>query len=174
MAYEARVKGAPAKPMSGTRPASSRWTCRMASSTWPAPARGSKRCRRIDVAGFRNRPFELRTLALDEVERQAHRLEREQQVGKKDRRVHLDPAHGLKRDLRGQVGNPADLQERMALANCAVLGHVPARLTHEPDWCRVDRLPPAGVEEAGGRHSLTVILSSSRARVTSSSSHSGL
>ena len=33
IAYEASVNGAPAKPMSGTRPASARLICRIASST---------------------------------------------------------------------------------------------------------------------------------------------
>ena len=41
-------------------------------------------------AGPFDRPLDLRPFALDEVEGQAHRLERQQQIGEEDRRVDLD------------------------------------------------------------------------------------
>ncbi len=44
-------------------------------------------------------------------------------------------------------GVAADLEQRIALAQGAVLGHVAAGLPHEPDGRGVDRLAPAGFEE---------------------------
>ena len=57
-------------------------------------------------------------------------------------------AHRLQRDLGGEVGRAAQIEERIALAQRAVLGHVAAGLPHEPDRRRVDRFAPAGFEES--------------------------
>jgi hypothetical protein len=64
----------------------------------------------IDVGGGANRPFDRRPLALDEVEWNAHRLERQQQVGEENRCVEVDATNGLERDLSGQLRRPAQLQ----------------------------------------------------------------
>ena len=88
---------------------------------------------------------------MDEVERDAHRLERQQQIGKQDRRVDLDAADRLQRDFGGEIGRAADVEQRIALAQRAVLAHVAAGLAHEPDRRGVDRLPPAGFEESAAR-----------------------
>ena len=90
--------------------------------------------------------------ALDEVEGDAHRLERQQQIGKQDGGVHLDAADRLQRDLGGQVGRPTQLQKRVVLAERSIFGHVPAGLPHEPDGRAIDGLAPAGAEKSALAH----------------------
>ena len=86
-------------------------------------------------------------LALGELEGRAHRLERKQDVGEEDRRVDAEP-EGLQRDRQRKLGRLADLEERVLFAERAVLGHVAARLPHEPHRRDVGRLAPASAEEA--------------------------
>ena len=181
MAYDASVNGAPAKPISGTRPSSSR--LHLADRLQHVRQRLARleRAQPIDVVGTADRALDLRPFALDEVEGQAHRLERQQQIGEEDRGVDVDAADRLQRDLGGEVGLPADLQQRIPLAKRAVLGHVAAGLAHEPDRRGVHRLAPAGLQESGVGHVVSLsgqgcspTFRSSRASVTSSSSHSGL
>ena len=90
-----------------------------------------------------------RPFALDEIEADAHRLEREEQIGEEDGRVHVDAAHRLQRDLGRQIGRATELEQRVALAQRAVLAHVAAGLAHEPDRRGVDGLEPAGFQESG-------------------------
>ena len=174
IAYDASVNGAPAKPISGTRPPSSRLIWRIASSTCASASRGSNRRTRVEVGLGAQRVLDRRPFALDEVERDAHRLERQQQIGEQDRRVDLDAAHRLQRDFGREIGRSAELEQRIALAQRAVLAHVAAGLAHEPDGRRVDRLPAAGLEESATRVGQWVTLRRLRARPTRSSSHSGL
>ena len=119
----------------------------MASSTCASASRGSKRRDAVEVGLGPQRLLDRRAFALDEVERNAHRLERQQQIGEQDRRVDVDAADRLQRDFGREVGRAADVEQRMALAQGAVLAHVAAGLAHEPDRRRVDRLQPAGFEE---------------------------
>jgi hypothetical protein len=130
----------------------------------------------VDIRGARDRPLDLRAFAFDEVEGQTHGFERQQQIREQDCGVDVDPPYGLERHFRGQVRRPADFEQRVALADGAVLGHVSSGLPHEPDGSGVHRLAPAGPQESGLRHgqSRTGMLNSSRASVTSSSSQSGL
>ena len=58
-----------------------------------------------------DRPRDLRPVARGECEAKAERLEGEQDVGEQDRRVHAEPLHWLERDLRGELGPVAQLQE---------------------------------------------------------------
>ncbi len=102
----------------------------------------------IHVGGRAERAFDRRTLAVHEVEGHAHRLERQQQIREEDGRVHLDGAHGLQCDLGGQLGRSAEVEQRVALAQRAVLRHVAAGLAHEPDRRGVHRLAPARQEES--------------------------
>jgi hypothetical protein len=44
----------------------------------------------IDIGCGSNRARDRGSFTLDEVERQTHRLEREQQIGKKNRRIHVE------------------------------------------------------------------------------------
>ena len=121
-----------------------------------------------------NRVLDRRPFAADEVEPDAHRLERQQQIREEDRRVDLDPADRLQRDFGREIGRPAELEQRVALAQRAVLAHVAAGLAHEPDRRGVDRLQAAGSEESGTGVGQWVTLRRLRARPTRSSSHSGL
>ncbi len=151
MAYDASVNGAPAKPMSGTRPRSSRLICRMASSTCDSASRGSKRRSAIDVVGRLNRVLDRRAFAADEIEPDAHRFERQQQIGEEDRRVDVDAPNRLQRDFGGEIGRPTELEQRIPFAQRPVLAHVPAGLAHEPDGSRVDGLETAGAKKSGIR-----------------------
>ena len=73
-----------------------------------------------------------------------------------------------------EIGRAAQIEQRIALAQRAVLAHISAGLAHEPHRRRVDRLLPAGVEESPSGLDQWVTLSRFRARPTRSSSHSGL
>ena len=92
--------------------------------------------------------LDLRAFALDEVEGQAHRLEREQEVGEQDGGVDLDAPDRLQRDLGGEVWRGTDVQERIPLPERPVLGHVTTGLPHEPDRGGIHRLAPAGLEKS--------------------------
>jgi hypothetical protein len=67
------VKGAPPKPMSGTRSASSRRRIRIVSSTCDKAFRGSKLRSRSTSEAVPDRPLDRRALALDEIEVEPHR-----------------------------------------------------------------------------------------------------
>ena len=81
-----------------------------------------------------------RAFAGHEVERDAHRRERQEQVGKENRRVDVNAEDRLQRDLGGQVGRAAQIEQRIPLAQCAIFAHIPAGLAHEPDGRGIDRL----------------------------------
>jgi len=51
--------------------------------------------------------------------------ERQEQIGEEDCGVHLDPADRLQRHLSGEVRVRHKSNQRVALAQGAVLGHVP-------------------------------------------------
>ena len=63
-------------------------------------------------------------------------------VGEEHRRVDAVPAHRLERHLRAELRRAGELEERVALAQRAVLGQRPAGLAHEPDRRALDRLAP--------------------------------
>ena len=73
----------------------------------------------IDVRGVVDRPLDLRPFALDEIEGQSHRLERQQQIGEQDGRVDVDAADRLQRDFGGEVGLAADVEQRMTRSRMA-------------------------------------------------------
>ena len=58
-------------------------------------------------------------------------------------------ADGLHRDLGREIRRATELEQRVLLAQGAVLAHVPAGLTHEPDGRSVDGLKTAGAKESG-------------------------
>ena len=86
--------------------------------------------------------LDCRPFALDEIEPDSHGLEREQQVGKQDGRVDLDAADRLQRDLGGEIGRAAKLEQRVALAQTAG--------THCRRWCSRTRSPASAAGRAGG------------------------
>ena len=164
------MNGAPANPMSGNWPFSSCWICRMASQHEAQFLARIEAAQAFDVGGRGERALEARTLAPDEVEGQPQRSQGDQQVREQDRRIHLDAAQRLQRDLRGQVRLTANLEQAVAFPQRPVLGHVPAGLAHEPDRGCVHRLQPAGLKEPAAHAAVT----SDCASATSSSSQSGL
>ena len=120
------------------------------------------------------RRLDRRPLAAHEIERDAERRERQQQVGEQNRGVDVDAPHRLQRHFRRQFRRPTEIEQRIALAQRPVLAHVAARLAHEPDWSRVDRLPSAGCQESAARIGQFVTLSRWRASATMSSRNIGL
>ena len=62
-------------------------------------------------------------------------------------RVHVVPAHRLQRHLGGQLGRPVDLEERVLLADRAVLGQRASGLPHEPHRRPLDGFTPRGADE---------------------------
>ena len=60
--------------------------------------------------------LDCRSFALYEVERNAHRLEREQQVRKQDGSVDVDPTHRLERDFGREIGRSTEIEQGIALA----------------------------------------------------------
>ena len=106
----------------------------------------------IDVGRPLDGAFDLRTLALDEVEGQTHRGERQQQVREQNRGIDLEPPNRLQRDLGGQIGRAADLEQGILRAQGSVLLHVSPGLAHEPDRGGVNGFAAAGLQKAGGGH----------------------
>ncbi len=119
----------------------------MVSSTCDSDSRGSNRVSRstsaADLIGLRNR----RSFALDEIEVEAQRPEGEQQIGEENRRVDVEHVERLQRDGDRERRIPAEIQERVLLAQRAILRQIPAGLTHEPDGSGVHRFEPARPEE---------------------------
>ena len=101
-----------------------------------------------DVVRRADRLVDDRAFALDEIERDAERLERQEQIREEDGGVDLDAVDRLQRHLGGQLRLAADVEQGVPLADRAVLGHVASRLAHEPDRRAVDGLAPAGAEKA--------------------------
>ena len=141
--------------MSGTRPSSSWRTRRMASMTYCRSAAASMPCTPSRSRGAADGLLDHRPVLGREVEADAHGLERQQDVGEDDGGVEIEAAQRLQRDLGGDVGAHAHLDERELLADGAVLGQVAARLAHEPHGRRVDGDAGTGIEKAHG-HPLVV------------------
>ena len=119
---------------------------RIADSTYGSDSSGSMTRRRSICCAIGDGLVDHGALALRELERRAHRLERQQDVREEDRRV--DPeAQRLQRDLHGQLRRLAELEQRARLAQLAVLGHVAPGLPHEPHGRSLDGLAPAGAQE---------------------------
>jgi hypothetical protein len=106
----------------------------------------------VDVGFIADWALDLRPFALDEVEGQSHRLERQEQIREENGGVDVDAADRLKGHRGREIRMAADVQQRVTLAQRAVLGHVPPSLTHEPDRGRVHRLAPAGFQESRFGH----------------------
>jgi hypothetical protein len=92
-------------------------------------------------------PSHHRSVAAAELDAGAERLEHQQDIGEDDRRVDPQPLDGGDGHLGRGLRVVAELEEAEALAYGAVLGHVTARLPHEPDRRERCRLAPAGLQE---------------------------
>src|SRR6266508_3198659 len=128
----------------------------------------------LEVAFTTERILDGRTFAAAEVERDAHRFEREQQIREQNSRVDFDAPHWLQRHFGREVRGSAQVEEGIAFAKAPVFAHVPAGLPHEPDRRRINRLPPARFQKSASRVVQWVTLRRLRASPTRSSSHSGL
>src|SRR6267142_89749 len=96
----------------------------------------------LDIGGIANRAVDVRPFSRLKTQAQPQRLERQQDVGEYDRGIDAEARHGLQRDLGGELGIMAQIEDGMALPELAVLRHVPTRLPHEPDWSDVGAFPP--------------------------------
>ena len=141
------MNGPPQKPTTACSGASSRRTIRdrleqrrerLLRARAPAAAR-----RRRASARARRRPARR----LRRGRRRAPSEHRGHDVGEHHRRVDAVPAHGLQRHLGTELRRVGDLPERVPLADRAVLGQRPPRLSHEPDGRALDRLAPGGAHE---------------------------
>ena len=80
----------------------------------------------------------------------------------------------LQRDLERELGRPAELEQRVLLAQRAVLGHVAPRLPHHPDGRAVDGLAPARAQEAIVHHNLFLAASTAFWNTSSASALSAV
>ncbi len=158
--------------MSGTRPPSARLIWRMASRTYPRRSLEAANAREVGFAP--QWILDRRTFTANEIEADAHRFERQQQVREENGGVDFDPPDGLKRDFSREIGRAAQIEKRVTFPQRAVLAHVPPGLSHEPYRSRVNWLAPAGLQKTTARVVQFVTLSRLRASVTRSSSQSGL
>ena len=140
------MNGAPQKPITGVRPSSSRRSSRTASATNGTASAARALAQRVHLRAGAHRLGQLR--AGVEGHPHAERLERQQDVGEDDRGVEREAAQRLQRGLDRQLRRLAQRQEVHALAQRAVLRQVAAGLPHDPQRRAVDRLAPAGAQEA--------------------------
>ena len=82
------------------------------------------------------------------LEVQAHRLQRQQQIGKDDGRIHAQLFGGGDGDFGGEIWLLADLHQRVVLADLAVLLHIAAGLAQKPHRRAVDGAAQAGADKA--------------------------
>ena len=149
--YEARVQGAPEKPISGTLPASPWRIMRTASITNGIVSWGSGTTRRATSRAVRTGLARTGPLASVNSTGHAHRLDRDQDVGEEDRRVDAELLDGQQGDLRRELRLLAQLHERVLLAHRAVLRLVAPGLAHDPDRRAPDLAAAAGFEKVVGR-----------------------
>ena len=146
MAYEARVKGAPAKPMRGMVELATEQPDRIEDHRELLPRVEAPQG--VDVGPRPERGLDDRSFSRLEIERDAERRQGKEEVAEEDRRVDAESTHRLQGDLDGQLGRPAEVEQAVLLPQGAVLGHVSPRLAHEPDRRLVDGLAAARAEEA--------------------------
>ena len=102
---------------------------------------------RIDIVGGADGIIDVRAFAGQELQLQAHGLDRQQQVGENDGRVDIQKFHRLQGDLSSQVGPFADLQDTGLGADIPVLLHVASGLPHEPDRPNIGGPAAAGIQK---------------------------
>ncbi len=100
--------------------------------------------------------LEVRTRVVDnrsphaggEAELESHRLDRQQQIGKNDRGVHIQNLHRLEGDLGRKIRTFTQFQDSVLSSDIPVLLHIAASLTHEPDGPDIGRPAAAGFKKA--------------------------
>ena len=85
-----------------------------------------------NVIGCTNRMMHDWAFAGLKLERQAHGLQRKQQVGKDDGGIHTELLRGGDRDLGGDFGLLADFHQSVMFANVPVFLHVAPGLAEKP------------------------------------------
>ena len=101
----------------------------------------------LDVGHRAQRPLDHGADVLDQLDVDAHPEQRQHDVREHHRCVDVVPANRLQRHLGAELGLAADLEERVRLADLAVLRQRAARLAHEPDRRALGRLEPRGADE---------------------------
>mgnify|MGYP003344190213 CR=1 FL=1 len=112
---------------------------------------------RIDVRHRGDRSLDVRPLPFDEVERDAHRLQRQQEVRKQDRGIDLKRVDRLQRDLDSLLRRVAEFEERSGRRpDRAIFRQIASGLAHQPDRCVLGGLAAQGAQEGvvlkGGVH----------------------
>jgi hypothetical protein len=97
---------------------------------------------------FPQGPLELGTLALGEIQAQAHGVRHGEDVGEQDGRVQVVARQGLQGDLGGQGRRLAQVQEAARPGTCrAVFREVAAGLAHQPGRRVAGGLPQQRAQE---------------------------
>src|SRR5579884_887751 len=86
-----------------------------------------------DGSCIAQRTRDLRPIAFDKLEIQAHDFERQEKVGKNDGRIDSQTLSGSDGNVSRKLGGLTDLNDGMLFADLAVLRHVTPGLAHEPD-----------------------------------------
>ena len=94
----------------------------------------------LDVGRRRDRRLDHRPDPLHELDADPHAENGGHDVREEHRRVDAVPAHRLQRHLGAELGRLGDLEERVALAERAVLGQRAPGLAHEPHRRALDLL----------------------------------
>ena len=108
---------------------------------------GSATRSRLDVGLGPHRLRDDGADVLDQLHVDAHPEHREHDVREHHGRVDAVGAHGLQRDLGAELGLPADLEQRVLLADLAVPRQRPSGLAHEPDGGPLDGLQASRSDE---------------------------
>jgi hypothetical protein len=87
-----------------------------------------------------DRLLDDRTFSGGEMEGQAHHFEGEEKISEDDGGVDSEKFGSGDSNFGREFGLFADLEQRMLLANGAVLRHVASGLAHEPDRSSIDGL----------------------------------
>ena len=93
-----------------------------------------QRAQCVDLIDVANRLTDLRALAFNDVEVDAHAGQRCEDVGEENHAIRLESSEGLHRDLIGEIRVlGAFAKAGVLISQVAVDLHIPAGLTHHPD-----------------------------------------
>ena len=96
----------------------------------------------------RSQRREPRPLALAELDRLAHGIRNDQDIGEQDGGVEAEAAYRLQRRLDRELRRVAEFEEAWRpRPQCAVFRQIPACLAHQPDRDAIDRLAQQGPDQ---------------------------